>query len=100
MLHAPIQVMYYFLGRTLVLQPDEEHSFVYGVGDHPMLPRGPNLYTLREPWKLQRAASRLGQAVQKLDNHLSNIQPAANISSQARSATGTRACLLASIYLA
>ena len=30
-----LQQMYYALGRTLVLQPDSEQSFVYGNTDHP-----------------------------------------------------------------
>ena len=42
------QAMYHQLGRILILQPDEEHNFVCGEADHPMLPPGPNLYALRE----------------------------------------------------
>ncbi len=51
--------MYYPLGRTLVLQPDEAQSFVYGNTDHPMLPPGPNLFTLRDPWTLASATDKL-----------------------------------------
>lgn len=70
--------MYYSLGRTLILQPDEAQSFVFGGADHPMLPPGPNLFTLREPWSISSAADQLGR-------HLSNnIQPAPAISAQAR----------------
>lgn len=72
--------MYYPIGRTLILQPDELHSFVHGGADHPMLPPGPNLLALREPWSFSEAADHFGR-------HLSNnIQPAAAISSQARAA--------------
>ncbi|BDA46183.1 probable phospholipase A1 PLIP3, chloroplastic [Coccomyxa sp. Obi] len=51
------QVMYYFLGKMLVLQPDQDHTFVKGEPDHPMLPMGPGLYTLREPSLLSTVAS-------------------------------------------
>jgi len=52
-----MQVMYYFLGKMLVMQPDREHTFVKGEADHPMLPAGPGLYTLREPSLLSSVAS-------------------------------------------
>ncbi|KAK9906702.1 hypothetical protein WJX75_006470 [Coccomyxa subellipsoidea] len=51
------QVMYYFLGKMLVLQPDTQHTFVKGEPDHPMLAPGPGLYTLREPSLLSTVAS-------------------------------------------
>ncbi len=47
--YCDAQVMYYFMGKMMVLQPDGEHTFVRGEGDHPMLPPGPGLYTLRKP---------------------------------------------------
>ena len=78
--------MYYFLGRTLVLQPDEAQRFVYGGADHPMLPPGPNLYALREPWALSAAADSLGR---RLSN---NIQPGPAISGQ-----GARAAAAAAV---
>lgn len=46
------QVMYTFIGRLVVLQPDASHAFVKGKKEadgHPLLPSGPGLYTLREP---------------------------------------------------
>ncbi len=43
------QVMYYIIGKIIVLQPDAELTFVGGEGYHPMLPAGPGLFTLREP---------------------------------------------------
>ena len=51
MLLTCAQVMYYFMGKMMVLQPDAEHTFVRGEAEasHPMLPPGPGLYTLREP---------------------------------------------------
>ena len=51
-----LQVMYYFLGKMFVLQPDEEHSFVREPY-HPMLPHGPGLYTLQEPSMLASGAA-------------------------------------------
>ncbi|KAK9831400.1 hypothetical protein WJX81_001243 [Elliptochloris bilobata] len=51
------KVMYYFLGRVIVLQPDPEVSFVRGEPGHVMLPLGPGLYTLAEPSLLAAAAS-------------------------------------------
>lgn len=41
-----MQVLYYFLGKTLVLQPDGDSVFVAGEGYHPMLPTGPGLYNV------------------------------------------------------
>lgn len=54
--HA-VQVMYYFLGRVIVLQPDPEVSFARGEPGHIMLPPGPGLYTMAEPSLLAAAAS-------------------------------------------
>ena len=51
------QVMYYFLGRVIVLQPDPEVSFVRSEPGHLMLPPGPGLYTMGEPSLLAAAAS-------------------------------------------
>ena len=52
-----MQVMYYFLGRMIVLQPDPEASFARGEPGHIMLPPGPGLYTMAEPSLLAAAAS-------------------------------------------
>ena len=67
--------MYYPLGRTLILQPDEAQKFVHGGADHPMLPAGPNLFTLREPWTLAKAAD-------KLKGKLNNVQAAAGLAAR------------------
>ena len=80
-----LQCMYYFLGRMLVLQPDEAQRFVYGGADHPMLPPGPNLFALREPWNLSAAADKLGR---RLSN---NIQPAPAISGPSRATAAAAA---------
>ena len=51
-------VMYFFVGKMLVLQPDMEHNFVRpGEEYHPMLPTGPGLYTLRTPTALDAMAA-------------------------------------------
>ena len=51
-------VMYFFVGKMLVLQPDMEHNFVRpGEEYHPMLPSGPGLYTLRAPTALDAMAA-------------------------------------------
>ena len=51
-------VMYFFVGKMLVLQPDMEHNFVRpGEEYHPMLPSGPGLYTLRTPTALDAMAA-------------------------------------------
>ena len=78
-----MQQMYYHLGRTLVLQPDESQSFVHGGSDHPLLPPGANLYTMREPWSL-------GDAGDRLTGKLNNVQNAAGL---ARSSLGLSARL-------
>jgi hypothetical protein len=66
MLCCWLQVMYYFLGKMIVLQPDEEHTFVKGEPGHPMLPPGPGLYTLREPSLLSAVADGARAKVTKL----------------------------------
>ena len=99
------QVMYSFIGKMLVLQPDPEQSFVKGEGGHIMLPPGPGLYTLREPTlladmassaraevarsasALSSTASQLGESARQyaLDrgtSPLSNISPATNLSAR------------------
>lgn len=48
-------IMYHFVGRLLVLQPDEDLSWVYdGEGHHPLLPKKAGLYELIEPDMLSR----------------------------------------------
>lgn len=42
-----------------MLQPDAEQRFVYGATDHPMLPPGPNLFTVRDPVTLASATEKL-----------------------------------------
>ena len=84
-----LQVMYYFLGKMFVLQPDEEQSFVKEPY-HPMLPPGPGLYTIHEPSRLasragnmRRAAASqlaghaadLAKLARKSTTHLGNISP-------------------------
>ena len=84
-----LQVMYYFLGKMFVLQPDDEQSFVREP-DHPMLPPGPGLYTIHEPSRLastagdmRRAAAsqlaghaaELAKLARKSTTHLGNISP-------------------------
>ena len=84
-----LQVMYYFLGKMFVLQPDKEQSFVREP-DHPMLPPGPGLYTIHEPSRLasragdmRRAAAsqlaghaaELAKLARNSTTHLGNISP-------------------------
>lgn len=49
-------VLYFFIGRTLVLQPDENLSFVGGEGYLPILPSSSGLWMLREPTMLSKFA--------------------------------------------
>ena len=92
---AWLQVLYYFLGKMLVLQPDAEHRFVHASeAQHPMLPPGAGLYTLRTPGlatTLVRSVSseclRMGLISQpRLDRAqqtVANISPAGQLSSSA-----------------
>ncbi|GLI69207.1 hypothetical protein VaNZ11_013780, partial [Volvox africanus] len=43
--------LYYFVGRMCILQPDSWHTFMANEADHPMLPPGPELFTIidRDP---------------------------------------------------
>ena len=83
--HGCAQVMYYFLGKMFVLQPDEQLSFVKEPY-HPMLPPGPGLYTLQEPSLLASGAcsvrsaaaahaSEIARLARKGTTHLGNISP-------------------------
>jgi len=40
--------LYYFVGRMMVLQPDQWHSFVNNEPYHPLLPPGPGCFALGE----------------------------------------------------
>lgn len=41
------RVMFNTIGQTLIVQPDEEASFVNGEGYHPLLPEGPQIFALK-----------------------------------------------------
>jgi hypothetical protein len=79
-----MQVMYYFLGKVLVLQPDPQLKFVQEPG-HPMLPEGPGLYTLREPTLVEPAVNPAPPEVREgatsvSTSHIGNISPASSLS--------------------
>lgn len=49
-LHVCRVVMYFFVGKMMVLQPDKEHSFISKDETyHEMLPAQPGLWVLRQP---------------------------------------------------
>lgn len=83
-------VMFNFIGKMMVLQPSADASFVYGEGNHPLLPPVPGLYVVREPVPalnsvtatLKQDASFVQQAVAQA---ISNL-PAAGAASTAGSA--------------
>lgn len=78
----PKQIMFDFVGKVLVLQPDPASAFVArGERPHPMLPPVAGLYVLREPTPfntvaatLQRDAGYVREAVQAA---ISNLPAAA-----------------------
>mmetsp|Transcript_5936 Transcript_5936/g.11587 ORF Transcript_5936/g.11587 Transcript_5936/m.11587 type:complete len:741 (-) Transcript_5936:123-2345(-) len=41
------RVMFNTIGQTLIVQPDEDTSFVNGEGYHPLLPKGPKIFALK-----------------------------------------------------
>lgn len=52
-------VMYFFIGKMMVLQPDRDHSFVYrNEMYHDMLPAKPGLWVLRQPQRDPPAVNR------------------------------------------
>lgn len=57
--------LYYFLGRTVCLQPDRAHTFVAGDKDHPMLPPGPEVYAMVDPSKGRSATFPAQRAAQE-----------------------------------
>ncbi|KAL4443837.1 hypothetical protein ABPG75_011574 [Micractinium tetrahymenae] len=52
-------VMFDFIGKMMVLQPEAEASFVGGEGHHPLLPPGAGLFLVREPAALSSVAATL-----------------------------------------
>ena len=89
-------MLYYFLGKMLVLQPDAEHRFVHASeAQHPMLPPGAALYTLRTPGlatTLVRSVSseclKMGVISQpgldRVQQAVANIAPAAGLAQSAQ----------------
>lgn len=53
------QVMFDFIGKAMVLQPADSHTFAAREGDHPLLPPGPGLYVVREPTPFNTVAATL-----------------------------------------
>lgn len=57
------QVMFDFVGKVLVLQPEADASFVAkGEGLHPMLPPAPGLWVLRDPTPFNTVTGELAAA--------------------------------------
>lgn len=52
-------VMFDFIGKMMVLQPEAGASFVGGEGHHPLLPPTAGLFLVREPVALSSAAATL-----------------------------------------
>lgn len=53
-LHGKRSVMFNTIGQTLIVQPDEQASFVNGEGYHPLLPKGPQLLALKHSKSTER----------------------------------------------
>ena len=63
--------MYHFVGRLLVLQPDDDLSWVHpGEGQHPLLPPKSGLYELIEPDMLSRTRQLALSSMDALDSLL------------------------------
>mmetsp|Transcript_12485 Transcript_12485/g.29665 ORF Transcript_12485/g.29665 Transcript_12485/m.29665 type:complete len:784 (+) Transcript_12485:369-2720(+) len=54
-------ILYSFVGRLMVLQPDSQLTFAAGEGPHPMLPEGPGLYAFRPPGLLPQPGAAAGE---------------------------------------
>jgi hypothetical protein len=67
------KLMYNFIGKMLVLQPDQSLTFASQEPCHPMLPEGPGIYSLVQPYLVstimakarREAAARDGWAIGK-----------------------------------
>lgn len=58
-LNSSRTVMFDFIGKAMVLQPADSHTFAAREGDHPLLPPGPGLYVVREPTPFNTVAATL-----------------------------------------
>lgn len=66
-------IMYHFVGRLLVLQPDYDLSWVHeGEGQHPLLPPKAGLYELIEPDMLSRTRQLALSSMDALDSLLAS----------------------------
>jgi hypothetical protein len=66
-------IMYHFVGRLVVLQPDDELNWVHhGEGHHPLLPAKAGLYELIEPDMLSRTRQLALSSMDALESLLAN----------------------------
>ena len=66
-------IMYHFVGRLVVLQPDDDLRWVYdGEGQHPLLPAKAGLYELIEPDMLSRTRQLALSSMDALDSLLAS----------------------------
>lgn len=95
-------IMYHFVGRLLVLQPDDELKWVYpGEGQHPLLPPKAGLYELIEPDMLSRTRQLALSSMDALDSLLDRESQRGPSGAGARtgSSGGTGAGFLPSAWL-
>lgn len=73
-LNGDRRVMFNFVGKMIVLQPDAESSFVAaGEGYHAMLPQKPGMFVVREPTVAESMASQMQREAQMVADVITNL---------------------------
>jgi Lipase (class 3) len=73
------RVMFNFVGKMIVLQPDAKSSFVStGEGYHPMLPQKPGMFVVREPTVAETMDAQMQREVQMVADVITNLPATAS----------------------
>jgi len=73
------RVMFNFVGKMIVLQPDAQSSFVFaGEGYHAMLPQKPGMFVLREPTEAETMHAQMQRESQMVSDAITNLPATAS----------------------
>jgi hypothetical protein len=73
------RVMFNFVGKMIVLQPDVQSSFVAsGEGYHAMLPQKPGMFVLREPTVAETVQAQMQREAQMVADVITNLPATAS----------------------
>ncbi|KAL4542680.1 hypothetical protein Ndes2526B_g04631 [Nannochloris sp. 'desiccata'] len=73
------RVMFNFVGKMIVLQPDVQSSFVSaGEGYHSMLPQKPGMFVLREPTVVETMHAQMQRETEMVSDAITNLPATAS----------------------